>query len=322
MAAYYYRILGVDPGASQDEIRRAYRRLVKEYHPDLNSSEGAVERFHLIQKAWETLGDPEERAFYDGYVKRYTHRPGDVTATRGPGAPYRYSTHGRNPYHYRGPFNAPPTATPEEEARSYTKEWFLIGFIFVLMVAVPLTGPVWAPMLLNSWHKETWAKILWAEDIITYEYRLKDDEPMSGDVYDNLTYVAGELLSPEGMPVIRGDSFHLIYMPMASHVHTINFNRPAPPTLERYYGMIWLRLQESALLDHLADGAMKGVFLYSLSEAMYDAYGVKGLAALYFALTPPNINPVHNNVTFLMLSRKPEFIQMVTEIRKVTMPLI
>lgn len=64
----YYDILGVDRNASQDEIKKAYRKLVKRYHPDHNPDDKeAEERFKEISEAFEVLGDPEKRKQYDQY---------------------------------------------------------------------------------------------------------------------------------------------------------------------------------------------------------------------------------------------------------------
>ena len=61
----YYDVLGVSRDATQDEIRRAYRRLAREYHPDLNSDPDAEERFKELGEANEVLSDPEKRSRYD-----------------------------------------------------------------------------------------------------------------------------------------------------------------------------------------------------------------------------------------------------------------
>jgi len=61
----YYKIMGVDRDASQDEIKRAYRKLARKYHPDVSKEPDAEERFKEIGEAYEVLKDPEKRAAYD-----------------------------------------------------------------------------------------------------------------------------------------------------------------------------------------------------------------------------------------------------------------
>ena len=63
----YYDRLGVSKDASQDEIKRAYRKMSKNYHPDINKEPGAEEKYKEVQEAYETLSDDQKRAAYDQY---------------------------------------------------------------------------------------------------------------------------------------------------------------------------------------------------------------------------------------------------------------
>ena len=81
-----YDALGVSRGASQDEIKKAYRKLVRQYHPDKNpGDEEAEERFKEVQGAYDVLSDPEKRKEYDAFGSA-DGRPGGFPGGGGGGA--------------------------------------------------------------------------------------------------------------------------------------------------------------------------------------------------------------------------------------------
>lgn len=69
----YYKILGVERGASQDDIKKAYRRLARKYHPDVSKEKDAEDKFKEVGEAYEVLKDDDKRLAYD---QLGSHRPG------------------------------------------------------------------------------------------------------------------------------------------------------------------------------------------------------------------------------------------------------
>lgn len=63
----FYDVLGVGKDASEDEIKKAYRKLARKYHPDVNKASDAEERFKEVKEAYDTLGDSQKRAHYDQF---------------------------------------------------------------------------------------------------------------------------------------------------------------------------------------------------------------------------------------------------------------
>src|ERR1044072_1637283 len=68
----YYAVLGVQRGASDDEIKKAYRKLARKFHPDLNPGDKAAEdQFKQLQAAYDVLSNPEDRKLYDEYGENW-----------------------------------------------------------------------------------------------------------------------------------------------------------------------------------------------------------------------------------------------------------
>ncbi|GJM94467.1 hypothetical protein PR202_ga11112 [Eleusine coracana subsp. coracana] len=85
MGVHYYKVLGVSRGATDDELKKAYRRLAMMYHPDKNPSPEADSLFKQLSEAYAVLRDPQRRAVYDRYGLK-TGAPPPSASRHDPGA--------------------------------------------------------------------------------------------------------------------------------------------------------------------------------------------------------------------------------------------
>ena len=74
----FYEILGVSRNATQEQIQRAYRKLARAHHPDVNKDPGAEDRFKDVSEAYNVLHDPETRRRYDAFGPDFRRVPDDV----------------------------------------------------------------------------------------------------------------------------------------------------------------------------------------------------------------------------------------------------
>src|SRR5215471_11786953 len=109
----YYNVLGLDKDASQDDIRKAYRKLARKHHPDLNPNDKeANKKFQQINEANEVLSDPEKRKKYDQYGKDWQHAEAFEKARQQAG---QQSGRGGSPFGGGGnPFGGGSTFTNED----------------------------------------------------------------------------------------------------------------------------------------------------------------------------------------------------------------
>lgn len=91
----YYKVMGLKRDASAADIKTAYRKLARKYHPDVNKEPDAEEKFKELGEAYEVLKDPKKRKAYDQFSQNPHFDPNQYTYQRGPmhGGPHYQSTH-------------------------------------------------------------------------------------------------------------------------------------------------------------------------------------------------------------------------------------
>lgn len=115
MAVDHYKILGVPKSATQSEIKSAYRRMVMQYHPDQNSDPKAAEQFLLVTRAYDVIGDTDQRRTYDSMLEMEAERARQAkqrAATPPPNQPF---TQVKTAGYFRNsePNWPPPAPTPQ-----------------------------------------------------------------------------------------------------------------------------------------------------------------------------------------------------------------
>jgi curved DNA-binding protein len=106
----FYEALGVPRSAGQDEIQRAYRKLARQFHPDVNKDPGAEERFKELSEAYDVLSDPDQRKRYDMFGEDFRRVPEGAEAYAGAGAggPAGFGGRGPGGFGGRGPGRSAP----------------------------------------------------------------------------------------------------------------------------------------------------------------------------------------------------------------------
>lgn len=94
MGKDYYQILGIPKGSSDEDIKKAYRKLALKYHPDKNKAPGAEERFKEVAEAYEVLSDKKKKDIYDKCGEEGLRRGSGIGAGPGPGPQFEYTYHG------------------------------------------------------------------------------------------------------------------------------------------------------------------------------------------------------------------------------------
>lgn len=114
----YYEVLGVSRTASQEEIKKAYRKMARQYHPDLNPGDkSAEEKFKQVVTAYETLSDPKLRKEYDGKGRTKTEKAPPQKTSATPSGVFRQEDYDRMMGHFRDFFDIEGQSKAESAAK-------------------------------------------------------------------------------------------------------------------------------------------------------------------------------------------------------------
>lgn len=309
MAKKFYQILGVDENASQEEIKKAFRSKVKQYHPDLNPDVSS-DYIREIYKAYEVLGDPEKRRRYDniGTTQLQIEILKAWKAKQEAEKRRREQQRKEKMEFIRQRMQA--RREMAEKGRRYALGLF--GAMLVLILAI--FG--WHGIIsyqeeqeLESYGQTTVGTVYgltsgWisaSDALYTYE--------VSGEEYHSSSRLAIAIaqhpITPDGMPVFKGDKFKVVYSEKDPSVSRLVLEEPTQKQLQKYLNFTAATC--ARFVDSDTTYTRNKEYCECLVDVVYAEKGLSGLADIYFQ-DMSYIENFHNNRhSFRNLSRKDFF---------------
>ncbi len=304
----YHKILGVAENATDVEIKKAYRRLAKQYHPDTNPSRDAQKQFVIIQKAYDYL--------ISGKHKQIRHTAPKSTSYSKPQNPREAAEQRRAEWKkseaYKQYARQRRKGTYETTYDFKAMKKYAIGMIIFFTVGFSFNSLYETYMLGKNTVEGTCLITSVRYDRVGYAIyykgmRLYRDEDVMHMSWED------KVVSPNGMPIKKGDMFKVIFNIERPNYHQIDFNKVSKETLDRYmvYASYYVE-REYVELRHPEVNAntleMK-LFIACFTEAVYHEKGIDGLANLVFYDEPWIENVGNNKYSYRKMMKEEEIKQ-------------
>lgn len=292
----YYDILGLEPGADQEEIKKAYRQKALQYHPDVNPGPGAREKFTEILEAYEYLSGPRNEeppnisAADWQKILDLMQKVAEAKARR----------------RYRQRVREFRKRKEEQQNREYQKA------AFILIGIVILAGAAWAgygfftSLLINRDPVAVEAEVTGiGRNRMIYKF------PVEDSLYEDSRYVSSyhiTMIAGNGMPLKTGDRFRLTYSRSRPSVHRIDFNKVSPATMSRYLDIVSNRLKYLYFeeWEGLSD-SQKEIRALCITLLIQKNFGYDGLSKVYFSDVSLLDNFSHNSFTWNLMEESEEY---------------
>ena len=268
----YYAVLGLSPGASKEEVKRAYRALVLRYHPDRNDDPDAVERFLAIEEAYTVLTDTSgtRRIDADLDARRRARREREARKR----AERRRK---REEYLKR-------KAARERRMiiRDMTRAAILLAIVVAIILATRVPG-LWEARRLRTQGIQNMATVVevgfkeYVSKRVTRQEVLISFPHMGSDVYQETMMVhrSERGFTAYGFPLNPGQTFEMTYLPRDVNTFEVHWDRPGLQTLDTYNRLL-IDFMGSMDPDMVASGHARA-YLDSVYRRMgMDGYGIMG----------------------------------------------
>lgn len=286
----YYQILGLEPGATQEEIKRAYRRMAMKYHPDVNPAPNARQHFTEILEAYEYLTGvrkARKRVFTEAEKERFY----DLM---------RKAAEEKAKAQYRERVRQFRKQREEQQNREYQKGIIMFFAILILGTALWQGYRFYYNLMVQRDAVNTELQVVGiGNKRVIYQFVVADS------IIQDRRYVGRyqlNMLAGNGMPLKIGDQFELVYSSSDPSYHKINYDKVSPETMRRY-----LRISSEALKEiyreewRQIEDSEQNVRALCMSLLIFREYGFDGLAKVLFHDASFLSNFSHNSIHWRMM---------------------
>lgn len=300
----YYQILGLTPGATPEEVKRAYRKLAMKYHPDVNPGKGARAKFLEVLEAYEYLSGIRK------YTERKNYRPEDLYRARSVMKEWaRKQAQAR----YRERVAQIKKQREKEQARQYTQAIYLLLGMVILYFSIR-TGWAWyKDMMIDADPVYSIAEVVaLGQNRVIYRF------PTETKVLESRSYVSNSglrMLAGNGLPLKVGDRFQLIYQADRPMRHRINYQKMSAETLNRYMAMVSKDLRSMYGEQWKADSIPIKRTADCLTLLIFEKYGLDGLGAIINRESFFLENFSHNSIHWYFMQRSAKFKHFIDQCR-------
>lgn len=287
----YYRILELPPGASDEQVKKAYRRLARKYHPDVNDSPNAQEKFQQVEEAYRMITSGKHRRNLSHHDLRKAYAKAKQAQEERRKEAYRERVRRARAFAQR---------IQEQRDKNYLEA--VRKFITLVVVLVFGLGTfflfdlVYLPYKISQNPAYTWGKIT---DATTRNARysfIVDGEQHDGSMYLRKSFT--EIVTPNGMPLENGLYFKVEYNSDYPQYSRMNFFEYPSSVSERYYEMVYRKMLKAPKFSEFSDAQLSCF----ISE-IYRKKGSEGIATLYFFSEPVVENLKYNRLRFTKFKR-------------------
>lgn len=286
----YYQILGLEPGASQEEIKRAYRKMAMKYHPDVNPSPNARQRFTEILEAYEYLTGvrkARKKVFTEAEKERFY----DLM---------RKAAEEKAKAQYRERVRQFRKQREEQQNKEYQKGIIMFFAIIIIGIALWQGYRFYYNLMVNKQVSNTELQVVGiGNKRVIYQFVVGDS------LIQDRRYVGRyqlNMLAGNGMPLKIGDQFEVIFSGSNPSYHKINYDKVSPETMRRYLRMTSEKLKTIYREDwqEIVDSE-QNVRALCMSLLIFREYGFDGLGNVLFYDASFLSNFSHNSIRWRMM---------------------